>query len=507
MSQLVSPDRGAVGGTWSLEAADVGALPPPTRRVLFGPLTSTDVAGAVVRRLRAAIGLGLLADGDRLPRESDFAAQLGITIFSLREALGQLRNQGLLVTRPGKFGGSFVTYPVESDEIERDELVRLTSAELRDLGDWRQMLAAHSAALAAQRASESNYKRLEGFAKLVGGAETSQQARRAHGRFHVELASAAQSLRMTRAEFGVHEEIDWLFGLALRTAERRAASSQGLLEITDAVRSHDAQRARAAAELYSARLLAELAQLRLETIAARYHKNTSVTERPLEREVGDLTSALLALLQAVAREVAPMFDGGLNEQELRGQVSTAILRRFGALPPFVDAIIVLAEVGAIPGHPYWAEAWHRTESGPRKDDSHVMDPSREDFYDYESHEFMAKPRQLLKPWAMGPYVDYGGADDYIVTIAVPILRRRRFLGVAVVDFLVADLERQLAPWLAVPGEVRLLLNWENRVIVSNSSSLSAGDLVTDDRRYTAVDFPLFGWRLLTETRLPEVDQT
>lgn len=504
MAERVRPDRGAVG-SYSHESTDDDVLAAPTRRVLFGPLTSTDVSGAVVRRLRAAIGLGLLADGDRLPRESDLAAQLGIATFSLREALGQLRDQGLLVTRPGKFGGSFVTYPIESEEIERDELLRLTSAELRDLGDWRHMLAAHSAALAAQRASESNYRRLENFAKLVGEAETSQQARRAHGRFHVELASAAQSLRMTRAEFGVHEEIDWLFGLALRTSERRAVSSHGLLEITDAVRSHDPNRARAAAETYSSRLMAELAQLRLETIAARYHKNTSVAERPLDREIGDLTAALLALLKAVARDAAPLFDGHLDEQELRSQVSVAILRRFGQLPPFVDAIVILAEVGAVPEHPFWTEAWHRTESGPRKDDSHVMNPSREDFYDYESYEFMAKPRQLLQPWAMGPYVDYGGADNYIVTIAAPILRRKQFLGVAVADFQVADLERQLAPWLAMSEEVRLLLNWENRVIVSNSSTFSAGDLVLDHRRYTEVKFPLFGWSLLTETRRPKGD--
>ncbi len=502
MSQPASPDRGAVADP-AQDPADVGPLPAPTRRVLFGPLTSTDTSGAVVRRLRAAIGLGLLADGDRLPRESDLAAQLGIATFSLREALGELRNQGLLVTRPGKFGGSFVTYPMESEEIERDELLRLTSAELRDLGDWRQMLAAHSAALAAQRASESNYRRLENFATLVGRATTRAQARRAHGRFHVELASAAQSLRMTRAEFGVHEEIDWLFGLALRTAEQRADSSKGLLEITEAVRHHDRHSARAAAEAYSTRLVGALAQLRLETIAARHHIRTAVTDRSLEQEITDLAAALLTQLKAVAKDTAPLFGGHLDEPEFRSQVSMAILRRFGAMPPFVDEVTVLTEVGAVPQHAYWTEAWHRSDSGPRKDDSHVTDPKREDFYDYESHEYMAKPRQLLQPWATGPYVDYGGADDYIVTVAVPILRRQRFLGVAAADFQVADLERQLAPWLASPDHIRLLLNWENRVIVANSNTWSAGDVVTDHRKYTVHPFPLFGWTLLTDHRPPQ----
>jgi len=117
------------------EHLDGDELSVPTRTLLFAPLGSTDMPSAVVHRLRAAIGLGLLADGKRLPKEADLASQLGVTTFAMREALAELRKEGLVVTRVGKCGGSFVTYPAESERLEHDELVDLSSAELRDLGD------------------------------------------------------------------------------------------------------------------------------------------------------------------------------------------------------------------------------------------------------------------------------------------------------------------------------------------------------------------------------------
>ena len=101
-------------------SAEDDELSAPTRTLLFAPLGLTDMPSAVVHRLRAAIGLGLLPDGKRLPKEADLAAQLGVTTFALREALAELRQQGLVLTRAGKYGGSFVTYPVESEQLEYD---------------------------------------------------------------------------------------------------------------------------------------------------------------------------------------------------------------------------------------------------------------------------------------------------------------------------------------------------------------------------------------------------
>jgi DNA-binding FadR family transcriptional regulator len=473
----------------------------PARRVLFGPLPSTDVCAAVVRRFCAAIALGLLADGDRLPKEADLAAQLGITTFSLREALGQLREQGLVVTRAGKYGGSFIRHTRQEEDLEHDELLRLSAAELRDLGDWRLMLAAQSAVLAARRGTRSNGETLHTYARRVGTAADSQEARRAHGRFHVELASAAQSMRMTRAEFAVHEEIDWLFGLALETSQQRAASARGLGEIAAAVQHGDAPAARNAAERYSLQLVRELAQLRLALIAERQLRDRTAPRSTLDEEVAAYASAMLTPLEQLAITTAPVLDSDLREPDLRSRASIAVLQCLGAVPAPVKGVGVLAEVGVVPGHRYWTEYWDDTASGPAKQTEHVMDPAREDFYDFAEREYIAHPRQYRAPWATGPFVDYGGADDYIITFSVPMFVGERFVGISAADVLVADLEQRFSPWLATEEGTCVLLNAEQRVIVSNSVAHSAGDVVSTLEHFRVIEFPMFGWSLARSTRV------
>jgi hypothetical protein len=127
-----------------------------------------------------------------------------------------------------------------------------------------------------------------------------------------------------------------------------------------------------------------------------------------------------------------------------------------------------------------------------------MDPRRDDFYDYESREFIAHPRIKLIPYATGPYIDYGGVDDYLITMSVPITRQARFLGVAAADLLVADLERVFAPWLASATGVCLLLNAEERVIVSNTVTHNVGDVARARDKLHRAELGIFGWSLATE---------
>jgi GntR family transcriptional regulator len=57
------------------------------------------------------IGRGELATGDQLPREDEFAAQLGVSRMTLRQALSSLQSKGVVSRRTGRRGGTFVTSP------------------------------------------------------------------------------------------------------------------------------------------------------------------------------------------------------------------------------------------------------------------------------------------------------------------------------------------------------------------------------------------------------------
>src|SRR5438270_13385456 len=83
-------------------------LESPARAAVFAPLRVEGAVEAIVRRLGEAIGSGLLAPGERLPRETDLAAMLDVAPMTLRTALAVLRDAGYVETRRGNGGGTFV---------------------------------------------------------------------------------------------------------------------------------------------------------------------------------------------------------------------------------------------------------------------------------------------------------------------------------------------------------------------------------------------------------------
>lgn len=70
----------------------------------------------IERWLADAIRYGELRPGDRLPAEREFAADLGVSRMTLRQALSELANRELVVRSGGRSGGTFVATPkVECD--------------------------------------------------------------------------------------------------------------------------------------------------------------------------------------------------------------------------------------------------------------------------------------------------------------------------------------------------------------------------------------------------------
>lgn len=480
------------------------AAPPPeaAQRVTFGRLQTDDAASLVARRLRAAIGLGVLANGDRLPKEADLARQLGVTAFSLREALSVVRAEGLIVTRAGKNGGSFVRSTLEAGRsLASEGLRRLSATELRDLGDWRQMLTAQSAALAATRGSEASAERLLAYAHEVEYADSAQTARRIFGRFHLELAAAAQSMRLSRAELSMHEEFDWLATVLMEDTAHLRHSAWGLTEIAAAVRARDPLAARDAATALIHYLVTQLATSRLTVIADRHGEAGRVSESTPDDFPGalrQLAEHVVDRLAEIGREIGPLLAVAETPAKLRARVAQSVLSRLDGLETTVHGIGVVAQTYVVPEFPYWMDWWQRASDGSfAHDQRHVLNPGREDFYDYSGKEYFTRPHETGLPWAMGPYVDYGGVDDYLITVAVPLFDGPRFLGVAATDLRVAELENYFAPWLAQARGAFMLLNSESRVILSNSVEHNVGDVVRSTENLSVVGVGVFNWSLVT----------
>ncbi|MHB8649236.1 MAG: GntR family transcriptional regulator [Gaiellaceae bacterium] len=70
----------------------------------------------IAAEIEAAIAVGELAPGDRLPPERELAAAHGVSRMTVRQALQTLAARGLLERAIGRSGGSFVAEP----KLERD---------------------------------------------------------------------------------------------------------------------------------------------------------------------------------------------------------------------------------------------------------------------------------------------------------------------------------------------------------------------------------------------------
>ena len=117
---------------------DAMHLSQRARSAVFAPLAQESRAEIVARRLSDAIALGLLPDATQLPSESDLAARFGVATVTVREALTTLRHRGLVETRRGRGGGSFVTAPPDPAAAALlDRLAEVSPRDLRDLGDPR----------------------------------------------------------------------------------------------------------------------------------------------------------------------------------------------------------------------------------------------------------------------------------------------------------------------------------------------------------------------------------
>jgi GntR family transcriptional regulator, transcriptional repressor for pyruvate dehydrogenase complex len=230
----------------------------------FLPLESGGLGDNLVRRLAGAINLGLLNDGEQLPSEAELAVQMGVSTLTLRGALASLREQGLVETRRGRNGGSFVRRPANpSPATLRARLAEVTVTDLRDLCDEHVAVAGATARLAAQRASESNLTRLSTLARQLGEVTALGECSRADSRFHIELAVAAQSERLTRAEISLQSEIgELLWCPGDHPPDRREVAAEHR-QIVAAVAAEDEIAARDLAEAHVERGVRRVIDLRL----------------------------------------------------------------------------------------------------------------------------------------------------------------------------------------------------------------------------------------------------
>jgi DNA-binding FadR family transcriptional regulator len=220
------------------------ASPTPFESQIYRSLPEIERADAIVDRISTAISLGLLKVGERLPPEAALSEMFGVGGATLREALGELRERGIVETRRGRSGGSFVVrQPQSQTDAIRDWFLSTSISEIRDLGDEHSAIAATTIRLACERAEAHDFERLQELARALVLARTPEVRASADSRFHIELAVSAQSPRLANAEIRLQEEsVQQLWAPLGVTLDPETATAEHL-ELVRAVAQDQPERA------------------------------------------------------------------------------------------------------------------------------------------------------------------------------------------------------------------------------------------------------------------------
>lgn len=234
----------------------------------FQPVQMEKLAQGVVRQIELLILRGLLRPGERLPSERELAERMGVSRPSLREAIAELQQRGLLVTRAG--AGIYVANMLGSAFSEA--LIQLFASHEEAVFDYisfRRDLEGMAAERAARFGSDTDLKVINTvFTKMEAAHRKRNPADEAEldAEFHLAIIEASHNiimLHMVRAMFdllraGVFYNRQQMF--------RQRATRNELLEqhraINDGIQARDPQAARAAAEAHMTYVETSLADLR-----------------------------------------------------------------------------------------------------------------------------------------------------------------------------------------------------------------------------------------------------
>ncbi|TPI67536.1 FadR family transcriptional regulator [Mesorhizobium sp. B3-1-3] len=139
--------------------------------------------------LSREIESGELNPGARLPTEQELSKKFGVSRNVVREAIAQLRADGLIEARQGI--GAFVLAPEQRAAIRIDREALKDTHNMERLFELRCILEAESAALAAARRNQEHLDSIKAALDRMGGEERWEEGSiDADLLFHREIARA-----------------------------------------------------------------------------------------------------------------------------------------------------------------------------------------------------------------------------------------------------------------------------------------------------------------------------
>jgi len=222
----------------------------------FHKVQSEKLSQAVVRQIELLILRGVLRPGERLPSERELSEKLGVSRPSLREAVAQLHDSGLLDTRAG--AGIYVADVLGSSFSPA--LMRLFAAHDEAVFDYiafRRDMEGLAAERAARLGSDTDLKVIDAvFQKMEVAHSKRNPADEAalDAEFHLSIIEASHNVVMLHMMRSMYELLrEGVFYNRQMMFKQRVARSDLLDQhraINIALQARDPDGARAAVQMH-----------------------------------------------------------------------------------------------------------------------------------------------------------------------------------------------------------------------------------------------------------------
>ena len=188
---------------------------------------------------------GEYKEGERLPTEHMLAERFSTSRPTVREALAQLRADGIIATRHG----SGTTVMRRPDPDVRRFAPLETLSDIRRCYEYRVVVESGAASLAAQKADDEDIAAIRReWDNLQTIIETSGIGAKDDFAFHMAVARASKNQFFITALSGIQEQMVFSMNLSrnlslVKSIERQRLVQQEHLEVLEAIQARDAVRA------------------------------------------------------------------------------------------------------------------------------------------------------------------------------------------------------------------------------------------------------------------------
>ena len=165
-----------------------------------------------LEQILQVLRLGLVPDGERLPSERELSDRLRISRVTLREVLRVLQDQGLVESRRGRYGGTFVRRRPDArsggaaGELRR----RVADVDIEDVLRFREVLETGAVELCATHGLTPRERASLESALAATGEAPPADYRRMDTLLHLTLAELSGSATLTAQYAAVRATVNEL---------------------------------------------------------------------------------------------------------------------------------------------------------------------------------------------------------------------------------------------------------------------------------------------------------